>query len=82
MYSVEIKAEASAMEPPRERPTAAAKACEAERGLSQASEERIEDRISLLLRCSRRASALTREAQGSNSVSLADSGSEPCGTVS
>lgn len=38
------------MEPPREGPAAAAEACGEKRGLSQASEERIEDRISLLLR--------------------------------
>lgn len=61
-------------EQPRERSEAGAEACEEKRGLSQAAEERIEDRISLLLRCSRRASAPTREAQGSYSGSLADLG--------
>lgn len=69
--SVEIKPAASAMEQPQERPAAGAEACGEERGVSPAAEERVEERISLLLRCSRRASALALEAQGSNSVSLA-----------
>lgn len=72
LFSKKIKPAAAAMEQRQERPVAGAEACGEERGLSQAAEERIEDRISLLLRCSRRASALTREAQGSKSVSLAD----------
>ncbi|XP_034379442.1 centromere protein H [Arvicanthis niloticus] len=38
------------MEQRQERPVAGAEACGEERGLSQAAEERIEDRISLLLR--------------------------------
>lgn len=72
LFSVKIKSAAAAMEQRQERPVAGAEACGEERGLSRAAEERIEDRISLLLRCSRRASALTREAQGSKSVSLVD----------
>lgn len=75
LFSVAFKPAASAMEKqPRERSVAGAEAYGEKQGLSQAAEERIEDRISLLLRCSRRASAPTREAQGSNSVSLADLG--------
>lgn len=51
------------MEPLRERPVAGAEACGEERG-PQASEERIMDRISLLLRCSWRATALTLGGPG------------------
>lgn len=63
VFSVEIKAAASAMEPLRERPVAGAEAC-GPRSSPQASEERIMDRISLLLRCARRASALTLGGPG------------------
>lgn len=65
LFSVKLKPAASAMEQPRKRPVAGAEACGEERGLPQTAEERFEDRISLLLRCSGRASFLTREAQGS-----------------
>lgn len=71
LFSVKIKPAAAAMEQPQERPEAGAEACGGERGLSQPAEECIEDRISLLLRW---ASALTPEAHGSNSISLADLG--------
>lgn len=82
LCSVEIKTAASAMEQPRGRPGAGTEAGGVRWGLSQAAEQRIEDRIRLLLRCSRRPSALTQEAQGSNSVSRLVEGSEPWDTDS